>query len=64
MTSKNEYLKLVAEVHHHDKLYFVESQPTISDYEYDLLYKNSRRSSRSILNGPFFLLLRNGSAML
>ena len=43
MTSKDDYLKLVAEVRHYDKLYFVEHKPAISDYEYDLLYKKLQK---------------------
>ncbi len=34
-----EYLKLVEEICHHDYLYYVECKPTISDREYDRLYK-------------------------
>ena len=39
MTSETDYLKLVEEIRHHDRLYFAEHRPLISDYEYDLLYK-------------------------
>lgn len=36
---KNDYLKLISEIQHHDRLYYVEHKPEISDYDYDLLYK-------------------------
>lgn len=39
MTSKEEYLKLLKEIKKHNQLYFDQSQPEISDYEYDLLVK-------------------------
>ncbi|MDN3509635.1 MAG: NAD-dependent DNA ligase LigA [Candidatus Neptunochlamydia sp.] len=35
----DEYLKLLEEIKRHDTLYFQNSQPEISDYEYDLLVK-------------------------
>lgn len=35
----NEYLQLIAEALEHDRLYYVEAKPVISDYEYDLLLK-------------------------
>lgn len=37
--TRSEYLKLVSEIARHDRLYFVENRPEISDYEYDRLYK-------------------------
>ena len=37
--TKNEYDKLVEEIRKHDRLYYVENKPVISDYEYDLLLK-------------------------
>ena len=36
---KNDYEKLVDEIRKHDRLYYVENKPVISDYEYDLLLK-------------------------
>ncbi len=36
---KSDYDKLVAEIQKHDRLYYVENKPVISDYEYDLLLK-------------------------
>lgn len=36
---KTDYDKLVAEIQKHDRLYYVENKPVISDYEYDLLLK-------------------------
>ncbi|HEX4840413.1 MAG TPA: NAD-dependent DNA ligase LigA [Rhabdochlamydiaceae bacterium] len=36
---KTEYDHLVAEIRKHDRLYYVENKPVISDYEYDLLLK-------------------------
>lgn len=41
--SKENYLKLVDEIRHHDRLYFVEHKPEISDYQYDLLYKKLQK---------------------
>ena len=37
MYSREEYQKLVAEVLKHDRAYFVDAKPIISDYEYDKL---------------------------
>lgn len=39
MTTKHDYDKLVQEIRKHDRLYYVESRPIISDYEYDMLFK-------------------------
>lgn len=39
MTTLDEYLKLLREIKKHNELYFQNSQPEISDYEYDLLVK-------------------------
>lgn len=36
---KQAYNRLIEEVRTHDRLYFVENRPIISDYEYDQLYK-------------------------
>jgi DNA ligase (NAD+) len=36
---KNDYLKLIEEIRKHDRLYYVDYKPVISDYEYDLLLK-------------------------
>jgi DNA ligase (NAD+) len=35
--SQKEYQRLIKEVRRHDRLYFVESRPEISDYDYDQL---------------------------
>jgi DNA ligase (NAD+) len=37
--TKHEYEKLIAEIRKHDRLYYVENKPTISDYAYDMLLK-------------------------
>lgn len=37
--NQQDYLALVAEILDHDKSYFVDQKPMISDYEYDKLYK-------------------------
>lgn len=37
--SRDEYLALVHELSEHDRRYYVENNPTITDYEYDLLRK-------------------------
>lgn len=39
MSNKNEYLKLIKEIRFHDKLYYVDHAPKISDERYDHLYK-------------------------
>lgn len=39
MSPKSEYEKLIEEIKKHDFLYYVESKPEITDYEYDQLYK-------------------------
>jgi DNA ligase (NAD+) len=45
MTHK-EYLKLVQEILHHDYLYYVECKPTISDREYDRLYRELEETEK------------------
>ncbi|MBI2743737.1 MAG: NAD-dependent DNA ligase LigA [Chlamydiales bacterium] len=37
--SKNHYLKLIEEISHHDRLYYVEARPVITDQEYDRLFR-------------------------
>lgn len=37
--TKMEYLSLIEEIRTHDRLYYVENHPLISDYAYDQLYK-------------------------
>lgn len=37
--NKHDYLKLIHEVQHHDKLYYVDHAPEITDFAYDHLYK-------------------------
>jgi DNA ligase (NAD+) len=37
--TKQEYLKLIEEIRKHDRLYFGQARPVISDYEYDQLIK-------------------------
>ncbi|MFA5250703.1 MAG: NAD-dependent DNA ligase LigA, partial [Parachlamydiales bacterium] len=44
--SKNDYLKLVDEVSEHDKHYYEECRPLISDYEYDFLLKELERAEK------------------
>lgn len=39
METKDAYLKLVEEIRQHDRHYYVEYKPLISDFEYDQLYK-------------------------
>lgn len=43
MTTRAEYLALVDELTEHDRRYYVEAAPTISDFEYDKLNKKLRR---------------------
>ena len=40
--SRDEYLELVAELSEHDRLYYVEARPRISDEQYDRLYRRLR----------------------
>lgn len=40
MSSKTEYERLIQEIRRHDRLYYIESRPAISDTEYDRLYKH------------------------
>jgi len=40
--SRQEYLDLVAELGEHDRLYYVEASPRVSDLEYDRLYRRLR----------------------
>lgn len=42
MTTREEYLRLVDELTEHDRRYYVDATPTISDYEYDKLAKKLR----------------------
>ncbi len=37
--NKHDYDKLVQDIRKHDRLYYVESKPIISDYDYDMLFK-------------------------
>lgn len=37
--TKNDYHRLIQAIQHHDKLYYVEHAPEITDYAYDQLYK-------------------------
>jgi DNA ligase (NAD+) len=37
--SKEEYLHFIAEIRRHDRLYYVEAKPQITDFEYDKLLK-------------------------
>lgn len=37
--SKTDYLKLIHEIQRHDRLYYVQHAPEITDYAYDQLYK-------------------------
>jgi DNA ligase (NAD+) len=39
ITSHKEYLKSVSELQEHDKYYYQENKPKISDFEYDMLVK-------------------------
>lgn len=39
MTDKKAYLELIDKIREHDRLYYVEHRPVISDYEYDQLLK-------------------------
>lgn len=39
MLTKNQYFDLVEEIRKHDRHYYVENRPVISDYQYDQLYK-------------------------
>jgi DNA ligase (NAD+) len=34
-----DYLELIEQLRHHDFLYYIKCQPEISDYQYDMLYK-------------------------
>jgi DNA ligase (NAD+) len=40
--SRDEYLQLVTEVTEHDRLYYIEARPRISDEAYDRLYRRLR----------------------
>ncbi len=44
--SRSEYLRLVDELTEHDRRYYVEAAPTISDYEYDQLLKKLRATEQ------------------
>lgn len=43
MQAKDEYKKLLKEIKKHNELYYQESKPIISDYEYDLLVKEAEK---------------------
>jgi len=43
LSSQEEYLELIEELSEHDKRYYDEAKPVISDYEYDLLIKELER---------------------
>ena len=40
---RDDYLRLVDEMTEHDRRYYVEASPTISDYEYDQLNQRLRK---------------------
>ena len=42
-TTAEKYAQLVAELLEHDRRYYVDNSPSISDYEYDLLRKEVER---------------------
>jgi DNA ligase (NAD+) len=42
--SRDAYLRLVDEITEHDRRYYVDANPTISDYEYDKLLKKLRET--------------------
>jgi DNA ligase (NAD+) len=46
MATKREYEGLIEEIREHDRRYFVEHRPLISDYEYDLLVKRVEKIER------------------
>ena len=39
MSTKDEYRQLISEIRKHDRLYYAEAKPSITDYAYDQLYK-------------------------
>ena len=39
MVTKKEYLDLISEICKHDRAYYIEARPIISDFDYDLLMK-------------------------
>lgn len=41
ITTQEEYIKLIEELLEHDRRYYDENKPVISDYEYDLLVKEA-----------------------
>ncbi len=45
--SKQEYEKLVEEVRKHDRLYFVECKPSISDFDYDQLVEKLKKIEKT-----------------
>jgi len=47
LMSKEEYLKLLKEIKRHNQLYFDQSSPEITDYEYDLLVKQAEEIEAS-----------------
>lgn len=46
-TTKKEYFDLIEEIRKHDRSYFVEAKPIISDYDYDQLIKKLEAIERS-----------------
>lgn len=45
-TTQDGYLDLIQTIHLHDRAYFLEAKPLISDYEYDLLVKKLEEIER------------------
>ena len=39
-SAEKQYRELLKQLKHHDQLYYMDSKPEITDYEYDLLFKN------------------------
>ena len=54
-----DYQKLRDEIWYHNKLYYVDNQPVISDEESDHLLKRLEKWSKTILSGSPPILLRN-----
>lgn len=46
-TAKNIYIELIQIINYHNKLYYIDSNPIISDYEYDILFNLLKKIENS-----------------
>ena len=63
MDVKKRISELREEIRYHDRKYYVENNPVISDYEYDQLMEELKKLESSILNMLRLIRQPRGSAV-